>query len=44
MLIQDILDPKSSFEARNEPKDLTPDETKPEVKKEILGRKSKSVH
>ena len=36
MLIQYLVDPKSSFDANNEPKDLTPYEENYEVKKEIL--------
>ena len=36
MLIQYLLDTKSSFDANNESKELTPDKASSEVKKEIL--------
>ena len=38
MLIQYLMDIKSSFEANNEPKDLTPDEASSKSKKEILAQ------
>ena len=36
MKIQDLVDPKASFDANNEPKNLTSDEAKSELKKAIL--------
>ena len=36
MLIQDLVDPKASFDANIEPKNLTSYEVKSKVKKEIL--------
>ena len=36
MLIQDLVDPKSSFGTNNKPKDLTPDEEISEVEKSIM--------
>ena len=39
VLIQDLVVPKYSFEANNEPKDLTPDKARSEVKKSILSSK-----
>ena len=36
MIIQDLVDPKASFDANNEPKNLTSDEAKSELKKAIL--------
>ena len=36
MLIQDLLDPKAYFDTNNQPKDLTSDEDKSEVEREIL--------
>ena len=36
VIIQDLVDPKYTFDANNEPKDLTLDEEKYEAKKAIL--------
>ena len=36
MLIQDLVDPKASFDANNEPKELTPYEARSDVKKTIM--------
>ena len=43
MLIQDLVDPRASFGANNEPKDITSDEEMFEVKINT-GRKIKAVH
>ena len=36
MLIHDLVDPKASFDATNEPKDLATDDTRSDVNKAIL--------